>query len=779
MKTAPKSPGLVDALIASFAGALKTPAGEAKPTTLLWADPDSQWREVIPELQTAIRELYVLGPYQPEKRSGPAIWLKCIVDRTIPEYAPAEDIIPILYLPGVNRQELRSGSDCRAAWQPLIELQYRGEVWHQPNGRDWSVEAFLVSKEGLGLEIAQDSRTQEAMRRALPLLADASVESLRGRRLDSDDFDKLAVSDPVRDVLRWMSDPDGVRKSLDAPRWRSFCNVCKTDFNFDPEEDGSSVAANSLSVGGGRWDDIWRRFCEAPRLYPGISDVLREPRQGQGKLSFEQSRSPRANEEAEAILRHELEGATQLPHHDLCERILKLESEHGRRREWVWAQLGESPLATALEPISRLATLSRTPFGGSTLEVFTNAYASAGWRCDRAVLEAVALKTNGAQSDLLAHLLALLYSPWLEAGARRLQELVDQESEGLSRLVKVTKSEDESCLLFVDGLRFDVGATLLEKLEARSLKVQLSHRVSALPTVTATAKPAATPVAALVEGTKKAEDFMPVISATKQPATAPRLREAIATKGFELINSEELRMPAGAQARGWTEIGRIDELGHKLGVGLASQIENELERISDRVIALLDSGWRRVRIVTDHGWLLLPGGLPKFELPPYLVATKWARCAMVRGEATPEIPIYPWYWNAAVRIASPPGIACFSAGYEYAHGGISPQECIVPQLVVERGTGALKAEILSVQWRGMRCRVKVRSSGSGVSVDLRMNWKRAETSLLAAGKEVTAEGEASVVVENDMHEGASATVVVIDGTGTVLDRKPTTVGESQ
>ena len=63
-----------------------------------------------------------------------------------------------------------------------------------------------------------------------------------------------------------------------------------------------------------------------------------------------------------------------------------------------------------------------------------------------------------------------------------------------------------------------------------------------------------------------------------------------------------------------------------------------------------------MRIVTDHGWLLLPGGLPKVELPHYLAATRWTRCAAVRGESGTTVPVYSWYWDPHARIASPPGI---------------------------------------------------------------------------------------------------------------------------
>jgi hypothetical protein len=248
-------------------------------------------------------------------------------------------------------------------------------------------------------------------------------------------------------------------------------------------------------------------------------------------------------------------------------------------------------------------------------------------------------------------------------------------------------------------------------------------------------------------------------------------------RGVDLLG-DEIRPPKSGMIGAWMETGRLDELGHKLGIRLASQLETEIETLLDQIIALFDCGWLRVQVVTDHGWLLLPGGLPRVELPTYLTATKWARCATVKGESSPDVPIYNWHWNPHVRIASPPGIACFTLNNEYAHGGVSPQECIVPELVVERGGASTAASITAITWRGMRCRVSVNTNDPSVRIDLRLNWKQPTTSITAALKEVGAAGEASLAVADDSHEGAAATVVVIDTAGNVLDRKPTTVGES-
>jgi predicted ATP-dependent Lon-type protease len=44
-----------------------------------------------------------------------------------------------------------------------------------------------------------------------------------------------------------------------------------------------------------------------------------------------------------------------------------------------------------------------------------------------------------------------------------------------------------------------------------------------------------------------------------------------------------------------------------------------LEELRRKIDGLLAVGWKRVRVVTDHGWLLLPGGLPKIELSSVMV----------------------------------------------------------------------------------------------------------------------------------------------------------------
>ena len=770
---------VLEALVDALRRATRDAAGaEAPPVALLWPDPEGQWRSLVAPLRASLPQLFVLGDYAPDERRGPVIWLKCVVDRALPEVCPPAGAVPVLYLPGVSRQDLRAGDACPAKYQPLIELQFRGTTWRQRNGREWTVEAFLGSAQGLGLDIAADKKTAEALHRALPLLAAAPIEALRGRRLEAEDFDRLAVGDPPRDLLSWIGQPERFRASCDASRWAAFIDVCRREFGLDPEQDGPDVAASNLVHGGGGWDDIWRRYAEAPLLYPGVVDRLGEVQPK--NLLVDHQRLPATNAAEERRLEDALAELAQtdaLGHGAACGRVQALEQEHGRRREGVWARLGRSPLALALEPLARLARGAMVVTAGESLDAFARDYADGGWRVDRALLDVLAQPLGSAQREMVDRVARRLYERWIDEGARRLQAIVAAGPAGVRERVAAYRADPETCFLFVDGLRFDLGVRLGEMLETRELRVRLSHRLAPLPTVTPTAKPLATPVVDAVGGVASAEMFMPRLGAEGRAADAVRLRDEMARRGFAVMERGETRIPAGATPGGWTEVGQIDDLGHKMNARLVSQLEVELEAVAARVAQLLDAGWPCVTVVTDHGWLLLPGGLPKVALPVSVVESRWARCAAVRGDSTPDVPTYPWHWDPQTMIAMPPGIGSFVAGIEYAHGGISPQECVVPMLVVERNAPAIRATITEVKWRGMRCRVRVDANVTGLRIDLRLRRTSEDSSVVSSAAVLDDAGAASLVVD-DAHEGAAAVVVVLDSAGKIVASQATTIGET-
>lgn len=802
---------VLDRLVQSLRARSATPDGQNEPSAILWPDPREEWRGLLSALRVAAPEVLVLGEYDPSAGAGPAIWLRCVVDGTLPapggrsaaisqnaidgdQTAGCHDPVPILYLPGVKREDLRAGPDCPDHVKPLVELMYRGTLWHHPNGRPWTPAAFLGSEAALGLEVAGDQATHRALTSALAEVAELPLSRLQGRRWDAHDFRQLLSPDLERDVLRWMADPEGTRGRLGDNGWGAFRDRCRGELEFDPESDADVVAGFKLGRGTGRWKVVWDRFAEAPGIHTGVVEVLQRSRPS-GEIALEPERWPDLNDEMEAAARKELTAVPALSPDKARQAVAKLEQEHAPRRMWLWASLGRSPVAQLLEPLARLAEASRAPVGGNTPSEAADAYADQGWRADAAAREALAGVAPGDEA-IAAQVVRHLLKPWMDAGARAFQALLDRSPlPGPADQSPVQAGADE-CVVFVDGLRYELGRRLAERLEAESCKARLDHRWAALPTVTATGKPAVAPVADQVTGGALGPDFRPGLSADGEPranghradgkpraADASRLREAITARGYQVFPADSPEMPGAADARGWMEAGKIDKLGHDHvadAAAFARAVNAELGNLLRSVKGLLDLGWRSVRVVTDHGWLWLPGGLPMVSLPNHLTASKWARCATISGESQPADALrFPWGWNATQWFAAPPGVACFSKRDAYAHGGVSLQECLIPDLRVERGDASAhvgpSATVQSITWRRLRCFAEVTATGGPVTADLRLGGPSGP-SVAATLKTVAEDGSASLVLTDDQHENAAMTFVVLDADGRVLAHHPTRPG---
>ena len=717
----------------------------------------------------------MLGEFDPELRKGPAIWLRCMIERTLEYPRIPEDVTPIVYLPAVSRQVLGAADTCPDHLKPLVELQFRGVCWTQTNGRDWTVEAFLLSKDGgLGLDVARDADTRQSMTRALTELATTPVRALTGRRIDAEDFDRLFSSDPDRDLLVWLNDPAGMRDGWEPARWSAFRSRCKADLGFDPEKDGELAAAERLGRREGAWESIWNRFAESPALHEGIPELLRRAKPDE--LFVERSSWPQDNKAAEDDLRRdllELEG--QAPP-AARERVIDLDHRHAERRGWVWAKLDEAPLAHAVAHLAVIAERASTQLGGASAAEMARSYADGAWEIDAAALSSMAAVRTTADSQAVSSSLEVIYRPWLEAAAYHLQSLESSEPGAIREdgAAYDTNVESGTVMLFADGLRFDLAQRLIERLRSRGLSTAASSMWSGLPTVTATAKPAVSPVSSGITGVSPGDDFRPVTADDRRPLTPDRFRRLLADAGFACLDPMDTGDPAG---RAWTESGQIDRLGHSLKGALAGGIDRQIELLAERVESLCAAGWREVRVVTDHGWLWLPGGLPKVELPKYLTMSRWARCAAIAGESVVETPVVSWHWNVQAQVAIAPGIACFEAGHEYAHGGVSLQESLIPSVRVTAGkrSPTTHTTIADVAWIGLRCRVRVGGAEGALHVDLRGRVGDAASSV-SLPRQVDDAGAASLLVADDDLEGTSAVVVVLDAEDRVIAKQSTIIG---
>src|SRR3989442_1285468 len=391
---------------------------QSAPAAILWTDKDRQWEPLAPRLREALPQFLILGPYAPGERTGPAIWIRCMIERTLSEANWSESAIPILYLPGVSRQEIRAVEECPRELLPLAEL--------------------------------------------------------RGRRLHATDFQVLLQPDLVKELLRWLDAPAVTRHGWTAEEWQAFRGACRERYGFDPEKDGELGGAEKLGAREGSWDPVWRRLVEAPEAYPYLPELLRRAKpRDENNLFFHRECWPQCNEAAESELRSGLDRVASLGPDAAATEIEKLESLHAERRGWVWAKFGLAPLARALEHLALLARATRTKLGGENPTAMATAYATWGWRADAAVLDALAGVFKAADVAAVKAAIQAVYTPWLEASAERFQDRVRETPAAYvvtpSALREVVAG---TCIVFADGLRLDLAKRLRATLETAEFLVE-------------------------------------------------------------------------------------------------------------------------------------------------------------------------------------------------------------------------------------------------------------------------------------------------------------------
>ncbi|MGN6258089.1 MAG: BREX-1 system phosphatase PglZ type B [Solirubrobacterales bacterium] len=761
--------GIVAALRAALAYDRNVQEG---PVALLWPDERSQWAAVADRIGGRL-PLVCLGPYDPASRRGPAYWIRCVVAGSVDAGLPEGP--PVVYLPGVSRGALRASDDCPPELAPIAELQYRSQWFSHPNGKDWSLRALLSHRErGLGLRIADDAQTREALEVALRRLVDERLDRLRRQHVDAAYLHHLVNPDPVLSLLEWLDDPAGFRDRSEAEEWSAFLQRCRNDFEFDPLGEGEVTAARRLAGRASPWQAAWKRFAETPDRFPGLPERLRGAKPQE--LIFDPEVWPQDNDVAEEDLRRGLLALAELTPREARAEVERLETEHSKRRGTVWADLDRAPLAFALEQLGSLAKETKRPLEGRDLASLVAGYAERGWRADDAVLRALAAAPGDRDRAAVSAAIAALYREWVDVGARALQAAIGSLGDGPPYEAGPPAATAAGTVsVFVDGLRLDVGQRLREALESAGVQVRAGTALAALPTVTQTAKAALVPVAdgALGPG----EGLHAVAASTGAEASAKAMRALMAANGVQVLGPGEAGDPSGTA---FAEIGEIDRRGHDDGLELADRVDEEVRRIAARVRDLLEAGWERIEVVTDHGWMLVPGGMEKVTLPAQTALLKKGRCARLKEGAAVEVPTVPWHWDREVRIALAPGASCFEANKEYEHGGVSPQECVVPRLAASVGATAPTEgpELTGVKWLGLHCRVEF-AGVAAATLDLRRLPGDPGSSLAEEAKEVASAGKVSLLVPDEDEEGEAAFLVLVAPDGRIVAQRETTVGSNR
>ena len=745
----------------------------AGPVVVLWPDVDLVWEPALPLLAAAVPELLVLDDGAGAENHGPSTWLRYALSRQ------KWTSTPIAYLPGVSRASFRSAITFPANARPLFAWQFQGQFWTQTNGKDWTPSAFLSSQNGgLNLDVAGDRATQQALRDQLIQLLQTPSSQFETKTIDATLLHGLVARDPQRMLLEWIADPERVRTGWTTEQWKGFVTLCRQRFDLDPEKDGSLEAAERLASGKREWEEVWIRFEQAPTAYLGVRNVLARV-ETRNLLDKENDRLPANNREQESQLRNGLLMTVSFARGEALAKLRTLCAAHASRATSVWAALGDAPLAAAAVHLAELAGVVSVSPPAADWDVLKDYYTTTGWRADAAAWKALAAVRDHSDVQAVSAALRAAYLPWMEDLAEKCGRLASSYPNYSIDTARVLSPNRGTVIVFVDGLRWDLAPELLDRLTGTQLEGIVGANWAPLPTVTATAKPAWMPFAEHACGAEVSAVFEPQLRVSNRPVRAAEFRGVLDVLGWQHLPPSSLGKPTGIA---WTEAGSIDRYGHDDSSMFPRRIDQELQAVCTRVRDLVSAGWKKVVITTDHGWLFMPGGLPKVDLPKHLTVSKWGRCAVPQAGATHPFPQVPWFWSGEHVIVLAPGVSVFRGGTEYAHGGLTLQECLIPTLTLRASgtTDKASVRIESAKWIGLRLQIQLSESGTAVQIDLRTRPAAAESSILSQRQRLKspgASGRVSLTVEDDDRLGQAVVLVVLLGEQ-VVAKQAVTVGEN-
>ena len=634
---------------------------EVAPLCILWPDKNKEWQEFLP----LFTELSVLtfGDFDPDQNRGPApyvLWRLYHGDRTAP---------PVIYLPGVGIDDLKASDTCPLELQPIAALRYQGALFAHPNGKDWTLASWFTSEHGAGLELEDKDSARLLLRSSFRQLLARDRQELSGTFWTSENLTETSVSDPVLLALHWLGS-QGDKSAVPSENWAAFCQKAKKDYEFNPEKHSALEVANRLLAGEPKLNALWTRFLETPHRHPKLLELLEKiplpKNSGDFLIPPDLSRYPlwfrTRHEQLSQALR--ILGA-QTNQTLLVQEINKLWKDYQDLSETLWADLSWGPLLEVLDDLQGLAKAYNDLPLGQDWPSIIEWYSTQGNKTDHLCLRIMGWKKDLNTRPAILSIVQNLYLSWLESLNRIVEKAYFEDPHFLGRqpLGSSLPYSHQEVVFFVDALRYDLGLVLRDRILKLGLSVELHTGTTVLPTTTATAKAAVSPLFPdLTGGDLTTDDAYPLIDG--KPCDADTLRKGLSQRAWTVLKPDSLSVAD----HGWIENSEIDTRGHE--GSLPDQWSQLVDNLVHWVQRLIDIGWKQVRIVTDHGWLLVPHEFPRTALPPVLVSSKGGRAAIMKPNSQfPNVAV-PWFWDPVQNYNLAPGVSTFYKS-SFAHGGLS------------------------------------------------------------------------------------------------------------
>jgi PglZ domain len=352
---------------------------------------------------------------------------------------------------------------------------------------------------------------------------------------------------------------------------------------------------------------------------------------------------------------------------------------------------------------------------GSTTAPVLQWYVEAGWTVDRAhrrfEVARNDLRILGAlESAFTAARIG--YEQWLDVTLLAFTSAVENNGFDVGPLVRqgdihtkwVRNAPGPVAYIWVDALRFELGSELCDGLCADGQTAALHAAVAACPTITPVGMADLTPGAGAglsltlaegdlvirVNGARVANvgDRVALLRAAHGDKVLDRTLDAVAGQG-----EKELKRALGDADLLLVRSQELDSAGESGMLNAAwSQFSAVLEMLRNLVARLGQAGVRRIVITADHGFVTLSRGLgPDRAIDPPTGGTGdlhrrgWVGKGASTTLSTLRVPLASTGVVSDLDLIVPRGLAVFRAGgsKQFFHGGLSPQELLVPVIVVD------------------------------------------------------------------------------------------------
>lgn len=341
-------------------------------------------------------------------------------------------------------------------------------------------------------------------------------------------------------------------------------------------------------------------------------------------------------------------------------------------------------------------------------------YVEGGWQVDRAhrrlELARTELAAFGALEDGLTAA-RVAYAAWLDKLINRFTAAMafsGLEIDGLMRQGEIHDRfvDDQQALtayVWVDALRYELGADLVDALARTIENVSFDAAVAAAPTITVVGMANLLPSAASALNLSLDGDRLHVrINSTDIDGVPARRSLLQARHGrvadLDLNEASQQGEQALKRAIGDAKLvllrsQEVDAAGESGLLSVAwPHFETVVILLASVIARLAQAGVQRVVITADHGFIALSQDLGTHQLvdaPQGAKGTTKRRVFIGRGgvpnPATVRIPLSECGIAGEIDLVVPRGLAVFKAGggRQFFHGGLSPQELVVPVIVFD------------------------------------------------------------------------------------------------